>query len=117
MDMVQQELELMVDSEAISLSKDGNRVLYIEKNKLYVYDLEKKNSSLLREDINEEYQNYFGDKKGDFIVSQDYSTNEIKVINSKAKELANFKISKLFPGHDVMISPIKISDNNIYIEA
>jgi len=111
----------MGDFKANCLSKDSNKVSYVENNNLYIYDFQKQASILLKKDLDKEDPSAgnFGDQEGKYFCKIKFPVKggfDLSIMNTEDKSTKVIELGTLFEIINFELSPnIKVHDGNVYV--
>lgn len=102
----------LADFEALSISKDGSKALYLAGNALHLYHIEDSSSEVLKAEVSHTdglFRVFFLDDQGEYVAILEKGDKQIWVVNTTTKTSQTIKTKTNVSNHH-----ITVANNRLY---
>lgn len=117
MDMNGTNPQLLAKLDASEASRDGKKVMCLEKDQYFVYDLKSKSKTPLIKKQNQDGEPYFVDEKGEYVSYFDFKHSNLNIIDTRTSETHALDFKKLFTLENFMLEDVKVYQDRVYVAA
>ncbi|MDI3480761.1 MAG: hypothetical protein PWQ97_416 [Tepidanaerobacteraceae bacterium] len=107
--------QLLANLDVNEASRDGKKVMYLDKDQYFVYDLKSKSKTPLIKKQGQDGEPYFADEKGGYVSYFDFKHSNLNVIDTQTSETHALDFKKLFTLENFMLEDVKIYMDKVYV--
>lgn len=117
MDMNGSNPRLLANLDVKEASRDGKKVMYLDKDQYFLYDLKSKSKKPLIKKQGQAGEPYFADEKGEYVSYFDFKHSNLNVIDTQTSETHALDFKKLFTLENFMLQDVKVYQGKVYVAA